>query len=69
MNEKFKIQETKIDGKEVSIFKVSKECKSMIETIEKYTAPTKHSEHAVYFQLNGWGWRKKIYALILKQIS
>lgn len=67
MNDKFRIKETKIDGKQVSVFKVSKECKSIIRTMEKYTEPTSYSENAVYYQLDGWGWRKKMYTFILKQ--
>lgn len=66
MNERFKITETKVDSKEVSIIKLSKNCKSLIRVFDKYVDPIKFSENAVYYQLDGWGLRRKLHEYILE---
>lgn len=66
MNDKFRIKETKVDGKEVSIFKVSKECVSILKKLDEYLKPYECTENAVFYQVDGWGWRKRLNTMIIE---
>ena len=69
MNDKFRIKETKVHGKEVSIFKVSKECTSILAKLDEYLKPSESTENAIIYHVNGWGWRKRLNGLIVEMLK